>query len=276
MSRLLDRLNGSNSTGRAFQRLWQRNCEAVESQFDEVFRALSNMPDIPNELILTDYCGLQKSGQLPRYVQAQRFTGATDNTADATWAFTKDADGLVASISGGLLEITDIAVDTNVTITSTYDDIDVSRTFAVLKSPDAPPVGAITANTFTTLNSTSFVPITDELQIVVGAGGTNTLGGFLRYYADAAAPTGNTLLYTQWYYWDGAAWSAAVTANSVNVNVSAVGTGYRSMANVEAVPVQTHTLRTPGTTDRYKLYAQIATGNVRDIHFAGVVAVTTA
>lgn len=35
MERKLDRLNPSNSTGIAFQRLWQRNCELTEATFDE-------------------------------------------------------------------------------------------------------------------------------------------------------------------------------------------------------------------------------------------------
>jgi hypothetical protein len=36
MTRKLDRLNGSNDKGTAFQRLWQRNCETVEANFTDI------------------------------------------------------------------------------------------------------------------------------------------------------------------------------------------------------------------------------------------------
>jgi hypothetical protein len=36
MTRKLDRLNASNSSGLAFQRLWQRNCELIESVFSDL------------------------------------------------------------------------------------------------------------------------------------------------------------------------------------------------------------------------------------------------
>lgn len=36
MTRKLDRLNASNSSGVAFQRLWQRNCETVEQNFTDL------------------------------------------------------------------------------------------------------------------------------------------------------------------------------------------------------------------------------------------------
>jgi hypothetical protein len=52
MTRKLDRLNPSNSSGVAFQRLWQRNCEAVEQNFDSQQSQLDSINAIldPNTL----------------------------------------------------------------------------------------------------------------------------------------------------------------------------------------------------------------------------------
>lgn len=41
MARLLDRLNPSNSSGLAFQKLWQRNCEAIESAIGSLADAIA-------------------------------------------------------------------------------------------------------------------------------------------------------------------------------------------------------------------------------------------
>lgn len=235
------------------------------------------MPDTPNEAIYCDYNGVPKVGQFPRYVQAQRFTGNTDNTADATWSFTYTGS-LVATIADGLLTITDCQTDSIVTITSDYDGISVSKTFSVLKSMDGPPLDAPVLNSFSSFNSTSDVAISDEISVLVGAGGNNRLQGCLRGSADAAAPTGNTLVYYTWYYWDGAAWAVATTETSINVNVSALGAGYRCLANSTANLDHSHTGRAPGTTDRYKLYARHNGGGAyvaRDIYSIGSASVTS-
>jgi len=51
MTRKLDRLNGSNSTGIAFQRLWQRNCETVETNFDDQQSQLAAITQLQADML---------------------------------------------------------------------------------------------------------------------------------------------------------------------------------------------------------------------------------
>lgn len=53
MARSLDRLNASNSTGIAFQRLWQRNCEAVEANDADLQSQIDAITDLNSDDLLT-------------------------------------------------------------------------------------------------------------------------------------------------------------------------------------------------------------------------------
>lgn len=186
-----------------FQVWWQQFLEALKSVLLQIFSAISSMPDIPNETVFAAWNGPVRDGQLPRFVQAYRYTGSTDDTLNASWSFTVDYGDLTGTINNGLLEITALGQTSGVTITSDYNDVQVSKSFVVTKQLAVmPPNNANFGATnefvsFTGAGPTSIMA--NPINISTGAGGTIQYFGELLFYTDAAPPTGNFDLTLWWY-----------------------------------------------------------------------------
>jgi hypothetical protein len=135
VAKRLDRLNGANSSGIAFQKLWQRNCELIEAQFNDLFQALAVgkeiMPTLPAVTINADYTGaVMPSNQLPKTILCTRFNGTTDVTALSTWSAVARIGGATATINSatGALQLTAITGSDIVDVTSVRDVEGVSMT----------------------------------------------------------------------------------------------------------------------------------------------------
>lgn len=272
MSRLLDRLNANNSSGLAFQRLWERNCVALESQITDLFAALSSMPDIPDVRIDADYTGAVISGELPISVYAYRYSGDTDNTADATWGFTTNNGGISASISLGVLTITAIAGTTVVTITSTYNGVAQSRTFTVYLDVAAPPstggaTGGTSASTstFTNFNSASYAAVTGELNVTTGSVGTVDLAAPLRTKINGSPSDGVYEVKGIWRWWNGASWV------DVGTEVASAPDAERDDGdnhNGQIAVTAQKTGLAASSTAKFKLYAKNTSGT-QSMYFTG-------
>lgn len=279
--RLLDRLNGSNSTGIAFQRLWQRTCETIEAAFGDVFRALANMPDIPGEEVFADFGGTVITGQLPRYIRAYRYTGSIDDTANATWSFSVDTGDLTGSISNGLLEITALGQTSKVTVSSVFNGVTTSKSFTVAKKSAAPTSNSTSfgwTNEFQSFTgSTAASIMSGEIDVTTGSAGAIMTVGELLFYTDAAPPTGSFALTLQWYNWTGAAWVPFATAYVPykNLIVTALpGGGYLVDAGRCPAGIGAITLGLPvSTAMRFKLYASASVPLSQTIYFVGQVGV---
>jgi hypothetical protein len=259
-----------------FQAWWQLVLENLNEQLTDLFSALSFMPDIPDVTITADYTGAVDTGQLPKIVQAYRFTNTTDNTTDATWSYTLDSGDLTATITDGALEITAITVTSVVTVTSTYQSVDKSRTFTVHLETAAPPssVGSSTDTSFASINSTTLAPISDELTVTVGGtGGVACIASNLTVTTDAVTPSGSFSVQIQWQWWDGAAWvniGSASTSSLVRV-----ASGTFAVTDGRVSKTATKTGLTPAASEKFRLEAKNSSGT-RVMYFAGHVTAATA
>ena len=246
----------------------QRVCEQIETQFTELFAALSTMPDIADVHIPADYTGTVDPAQFPVTVPAYRYTNTTDNTADAAWSFTTDTGGITASISNGILTITAITATTQVTVTSVYSGVTKSRTFTVYLDVASPPAtgtsGSATTvsdTSFATFNSTTMAAVSDELTVVAGSGGKVTLSAPLTVYTSAVSPTGTFPVRAIWRQWNGVAYVdvATETSSSPDCYVVAFGMSYGTHPGSIAVS-QTVTGLTAGTSYKFQLYLRNSSG----------------
>ncbi len=272
MARLLSRLADFGRTGLPrFAFTWsQRVCEQIESQFSDVLIALASMADIPDVHIAADYTGTPNSGQIPATVQAIRYNGTTDVSSSATWGFTTDNGGITASIDAtGILTITAITATTHVTITSTHNGVDKSRTFTVyLDSAAAPSSGTVsgsgttaTDSSLSNISSATHTAISNELSIVIGSNGKATLSSPLTISTAAASPAGTYDVKTIWRHWSGGVWVDMGTETSSNPDctVTSVHSSY-SVTNGTCKNNRSQTGLTPGATEKYQLYGRNASG----------------
>src|SRR5690606_10815137 len=114
------------------------------------------MPDIPPVTILADYTGTVLDGQLPRDIQAQRFSGDDDVTADADWSATTLSGGVTYTMGTGVLNVTAITSSAVVEITSEYNGIPRSRKLPItLQLQDPPPSSGATTEYDSSIDPTS-------------------------------------------------------------------------------------------------------------------------
>jgi hypothetical protein len=76
----LDRLNPSNSSGLAFQKLWQKNCESVETAFDDIQSQLTQI--IAAQATATS--AARESARISSYPNPGSILSASDAGSNAT------------------------------------------------------------------------------------------------------------------------------------------------------------------------------------------------
>lgn len=106
MTRKLDRLNGTNDKGLAFQKLWQKNCEIVEGNFADITQLVTDL-----------------ATAVAAIVTAQAAANAAQSTANTV----KRDDGIASSWTspGTILSAADAGADATITIaghTRKYSD----------------------------------------------------------------------------------------------------------------------------------------------------------
>jgi hypothetical protein len=264
-----------------FMAWWQLVLKQLNEQLTDLFAALSSMPDIPDVHITADYTGTVDAGQLPLNIVAIRLTNTTDDSANASWSFTTDNGGISATISGGILTITAITATTVVTITSTYQGVDKSRTFTVYLDEATPPAtgtGGGTSSsdtTFNSFNSTTHAAVSDELTVTVGSSGNATLSAPLSVYTDPVSPTGTFQIYAKWQWWNGAAWVDVGTevSSAPNCKVTANKTVYQVQNGAVSVP-QTKTGLTVASSQKFRLLGRNNSGT-RTMYLSGTASVVS-
>jgi hypothetical protein len=105
MTKRLDRLNPSNSTGIAFQKLWQRNCESVEEALDSLIDAVAAI------------AAAQAAADAANTAAAAADTAAAaaQDTADSITAASEIGDSFV---TGCTIGATDAGADATITISA--------------------------------------------------------------------------------------------------------------------------------------------------------------
>jgi hypothetical protein len=280
VAKLLDRLTGQNSSGVAFRKLWQKNCELIEAQFTDIFLALASVSEVAPITINADYTGaVNPSSQLPRMFGVKRFNGDTDVTTLTAWSLTATS-GITASIGAatGIVTITGVTASGTITVSSLYNGITKTRLVTVTRVVGAPPStgsggGGSTASdtTFNSINSTTHAAISDELTVTVGSSGTVTLNAPLSTDTAAASPSGTFPVYGLWRWWNGAAWADVGTevlsspscVVDFDSEISIYGTDPGSLT------VNTSkTGLTAGSSQKFQLYARNSSGT-RTMTFTG-------
>jgi hypothetical protein len=187
VSRKLDRLNDNNSKGLAFKRLWQKNCEITESNFDDLTAAQAAITAAQAAI----------TAQLALIVAAQ--ADADTAQADATAAARESARISSYPNPGSVLTAADVGTDCTITIANHV------RVYPVQGSIDVPDVsitgGALTGKAFSTrfyiyyddttlaVTAPTFVATTSSATSQVGAAAGRHFLGFVDTPADGGAPT---------------------------------------------------------------------------------------
>lgn len=183
VARLLNRLNGANSSGVAFQKLWQKNCELIEAQFTDL------------------------TTQLAAIVAAQAAADAAQADATAAAAAALAAARESARINsypnpGSILSAADVGTTASITIANH------TRVYPVQGSIDVPDVSitgaTLTGKSFSTryyiyyddttlaVTAPTFVATTSSATAQVGAAAGRHLVGFIDTPADGASGTSGT------------------------------------------------------------------------------------
>lgn len=184
MTRKLDRLNGSNDKGIAFQKLWQRNCEIVEGNFGDISQIVTDLA-----AAVADIAAAQATA-----VAAQADAAASARESARITSY--------ASPGSGIIHAADVGSDVTVTIDNHV------RVYPVQGSIDVPDVsiigGTITGRAFstryyiyyddTTLADTTptFQATTTSATAQVGGGAGRHVVGYVDTPADGGAATGGT------------------------------------------------------------------------------------
>lgn len=250
--RIADR-NGA--PGLAFTQYWQRHCQAIEEAdaiqaqaLLDIQTALTNagialttararMPALAPITITANSSGTVDTGQLPRAAQFRRYELTTDVTTTSTWSATLLTGSATFSIGAatGILTITALAASSTIEVTSVRDGVTLTAVLVVNKV-NAPAGGASGGGTsasdssFASFNSASHAPVSDELTVTAGSGGTVTLtAANLVVSTAAAAPAGSFPVLGKWE-WDstgGGVWVDVGTedANTIDCSVDDLGGG---------------------------------------------------
>jgi hypothetical protein len=158
LTRILDRLNDSNSSGLAFKRLWQKTCETIEAVFDSLQTQISN---------ITTVLGIANAAQLAADA-AQAAADAAQGTADG-------ANTLALAAQPGDADLTAVAALTGTGL--------AARTAAnawALRSLTAPAAGFTITNPAGIAGSPTFALSND----LAGVEGLSSTGLAVRTAAD--------------------------------------------------------------------------------------------
>lgn len=250
---------------------------AIVAQQAQILEALANMPDVTDIHIAADSDGVPLVDELPRNVETFRYSDtATDVTALSTWAFGTDNGGITASIAGGILEITDITADTEVTVTSTYNGVDKSRSFTAYLDQAAPSVvlsGSVSTSDLDHINSASMVVVAGPLSITVGASGDVdlTTGNLtVRTASTGGVSSGTFPVYGIWQQFIGAVWTdiGTETLNTHSCREEATGTIVNGTLSVNTAV----TGLTPAATESFQFLARNNSGT-RNMSLSGTISV---
>jgi hypothetical protein len=148
-----------------------------------------------------------------------------------------------------------------------------------------PPSGSSStaiANSFNSISTTTHVPITPELSVVVGASGTVTLDtdGDDVIYADLTvrtnpnAPTGTFKVWGKWQWWDGTAWADVAAEVSTTPDVIVSFTDSYQVDPGVLIVNTSKTGLTPGSNAKFRLMARNDSGT-RLMMFGGKAAATS-
>lgn len=111
MTRKLDRLNGANDKGVAFQRLWQKNCETVEANFGDLSQIVTDLAAVVADVVTAQAAADAAAADA---ATAQ----STANTANTTATTVKRDDSISTSWTspGTILSATDAGSNATITI----------------------------------------------------------------------------------------------------------------------------------------------------------------
>ncbi len=273
LQRLIKIVDKEGQPEGSFQIWWDQFAKQIEGQETtqdvlllQIVEALATMSDIADVTVTADYTGAVDAGQLPRSVQANRYSGSTNQNTLAAWSFTVDSGGLTATIANGLLDITAVSATSVVTVTSAYSGVTRSKAFTVTKQIAAPPATgsgggtSATDTTFTTFNSTTHAAVSDELTVTVASSGTVMLSAPLSFGPNTVV-AGTWHIYSKWQWYDTgtATWTdvAAEVISSVSASIASSPYSYR----IGAISIPTSkTGLVAASSQKFRLMARNNTG----------------
>lgn len=217
--------------------------------------------------------GSPKTGEVnPRYVQFLLIRQGVDVTNEASWSRTlltgsiTSSMGNTANSNKGRLNITAVDTAGQMTISASYQGITYTLLHEVKKSLD-PNVsgsgggGSATGAISGTINTTSMVAISDEMEVLVGSGGNVALSANYTYYIYTGA---YSLITCRWYEWNGSSYVAI--GSEVGATTAATITGDAGWDQYNpgyGACNYTRTGLTAGTTKKFRLYGKGTDTNTR-------------
>jgi len=200
-------------------------------------------------IVLCDWQGNAKSGQLPKVVPYKLWRDGVDVSASATWTV-HSATGTwtVSSFTGGSLTVSAISTDVLAVLKAVYGGKTRMIEVKFKRQLDAPPGGTTAlASISGTPSSTAWEAISGELVVQIGAGGAANLQAI--YQLSSLAP-GTVNGRTRWYKWIGSAFSP-IGAEELTPDFTN-GQPFPSSGNHTTVD----TGNSPGSVQRYRFYAR--------------------
>jgi hypothetical protein len=242
----------------------------------------ASMPAPATVNLFADYTGAYLTGQLPRVVQVQRFSGSTDVSAKTRWFLTVDSGTISATIDQmGIITITSLTTNSVLLVKSVRDGVTLTCNVSVNRVEGQTPgttSGVQSATTFNDVNSTTHSPITAELTVTVGGSGNVSLAAPLTVSTGQYAPVGTFPVFGKWQWFDGALWQdvAAEVQSSPDcyVNSEPDGSGvFYDVNNGRLTVNTTKTGLTVGSSQKFRLEARNGSGT-RTMTFTGTASAT--
>lgn len=214
------------------------------------------------------------SGTITTYLpRSQGYTlvnNGVDVTASASWS-TEIVSGTISATIGastGILSLnTSGGVLTNslVRVLAAYEgftkafEVSITKVLAPATSSGGSGGTSATGTIVGTISTTTMYAVSDEITVNVGTGGNVSLSASYEFVADATSGTYH--VYAQWYWWNGSAYVAI--GSEVQSSVA-----YNALREIlgSGTATYTHTGRTSGATEKYRLYMRNFSGTIqRDV-----------
>jgi hypothetical protein len=278
-----------------FQIFWQQTIEAIVAQetiqdqaLADIQTALTNagialataqasMPAVAPLTVYADDAGTVLTDELPLDVPFKRYAAGVDVTADSAWSMTVLTGSATASIGAatGVLQITALGSSTTFQIESVKDDLTLTTTLLVTKDIAAPPSsgsggGSASSDTsFTSIDSTTHEPISDELTVTAGTGGVVDLTASL-LVSTARTAAGVWPVWGIWQWFDGAVWvdQGSEVESDPDTEVTDSGDGYAQINRGVLTITASKTGLAPASSHKFRLTARNDTGT-RLMNFSG-------
>lgn len=239
----------------------------------------ASMPTPAPISIIADYTGTYVTGQLPKILQIQRFSGGDDVSARSRWFLSTVSGTISASIDQmGVLTITSLGTSSVLQVKSVRDGVTLTCNVVVNRVIGSAPSSSSSVSTFSSINSTSHSPITAEITVTVGSSGTVSLSAPLSIQTAQAAPTGFFPVFGKWQWWDGATWQdvAAEVQSSPDCDVTSEPDGVGLFYSVDYGYIAVNTSKsglTVGSSQKFRLEARNGSGT-RVMTFSGTASAT--